>query len=1248
MVFEHVVPALFSYGAGGVLGSGLDMLDSSNGLFGSIVAVTGDAHQAQVAQDIFRQEVRIERSLRVREDIRDAHRLMIDNVQTQLLMGNIVLGVCFAVLIEGRPSDPIAAPVVVQELWALFSMWSVSLTILSVWYALHFQAGVSVDARRRLLEKHRICSPNDDVVGRLGGLPLLEKVAQLHQGGLDWFVQGPLRGWQGKNKQAEEATEQNMLEEGPDIEANPDDENLKRMIPRLPIADIRADARMALEAKMLQFNLDVERADRRDKEDPELEVDVWDGAAAWPPPIEHVGLGRPKKNGYPLTVRVGRGTRAWFNEERDALEPHHIVDLPDFLEECTLVRCTWEIPEPCNRRSLRLMVKGAATIYVAAQWPKRDRSEAYRAQGPPPVWRDKELPVLKRGAYRRPSEDGILSGTQTTNEHFGEDSPIDFQRVEGFSIQVSKGKLELPIYRAVLAEPDRNGWREVKLTFKFEDAFEAPIVILREGQILTSEEDWPVNEFLAEVDKIQPLRDHSYRYMCHGLLNLMLAAFFGHLGRVLTDRPWPICFKEIVLISCAMLPAVLFATFPDQMMMRVLNVDAPLLTDHQASKRKQLVQHMRAFAGATTAQSWPRGQSFDSTESDAQITEITGIAMGDEVLKSPQRNPDARTPASKDPLSPRELLAASDRSRSRLSLPRSASRGSCSTARTPSSSAAKTRTQPVRTVTWTSTDLDLEEGGPPQLPPERSEKDIASSRSLWCCSGVGGAAVDTNGTEWCPADSRADDEEAEICCSPTGTRFAVVRQQTALRKQKSVRLPAEDLDPNTSEGEASPADDGIASHAPSYWSMMDDARSDVSEDKKWFSRCVPRLPERCTQLLNGLTRLDVFRRMIQVLWLLSISWIVSPLVAQGFDLTEIGAAGRASSTALSPIWLEQEVAWPSPFFTPSAMVLRGDTLWVAADWLLLAVPARTGSASPVTPTQRWRLPVAAVGLINPSMLNGDHEVDAHDNESQNVMFVAGSTELQSIIVDEDSAVGSTPMSLESHSVGRGLMDMFATSAVRTSSLQGQPIELPSEVSLHGSPQAVAAASLPGLGKDIVAVAPPTGGVYLSAAASLLSNKTSAKTALQVAVWAPQHVPAAPKEFVAGEFAAAPTAPVAKALHLCVDGSGCGAGGPVLWAVESPSNASSHYLCLTAVSLSSGRLLGSWNWPPVASFAASPPPSTALPAALAGNATHLIGITSRHGSSAPVVVVARYSDILESQLSDAGVCAHSAREHTAAR
>jgi len=562
MALAGVLPALGHCGAT-LASGGLQGADTTNGLFGSVVAVTGDAHQAQVAQDIFRQEVRIERSLRVREDIRDAHKLMIENVQTQLLMGNIVLGICFAVLIEGRPSDPEKAPVLVQELWAIFAVWAVSLSFLSVWFALQFQNVVSLSARKRLLEKHRICTPNDEVVGRMGGLTLAEKVSQLHQSGLNQ-LSGLISSTTGYESFRETAIEQlSKLEplqplhlcSGPPpqgdlragglemgmVDAAQDLPLRLPLAPQLPSRAVRSAIALLPEGGNPSYS---------DEEIPELFAKVsFDGS--WPT-VEEVRRQdlppRQRIHGKPVLVRSARGVRAWFDGDTKELSSHYIVDLPDFLVDETLVRCSWSFPERRHRRSVRLAVQGEANLYVAALSSPQDQPEAFRGQGPPPGWSQEELPVL--------------CGAST-----------EFQRVEGFSILLSEPrKLELPIYRAPLAEPDSTGWCKIKLTFEFKGRFEAPILILRRGRVLTAEEDWPVREFLNELEEVQPLREHSLHYMGYGLMNLILAAAFAHLGRVLTDRPWPSCEREVIVVFCAFFPALIFALQPETLMNYLFNL----------------------------------------------------------------------------------------------------------------------------------------------------------------------------------------------------------------------------------------------------------------------------------------------------------------------------------------------------------------------------------------------------------------------------------------------------------------------------------------------------------------------------------------------------------------------------------------------------------------------------------------------------------------------------------------------------
>eukprot|EP00930_Biecheleria_cincta_P106230 TRINITY_DN9955_c0_g1_i1.p1 TRINITY_DN9955_c0_g1~~TRINITY_DN9955_c0_g1_i1.p1 ORF type:complete len:1062 (+),score=163.51 TRINITY_DN9955_c0_g1_i1:219-3404(+) len=584
MVLAEACGAVFCHGAS-------NAADISNSLFGSVVAVTGDAHQAQVAQDIFRQEVRIERSLRIREDIRDAHKLMIENVQTQLLMGNIVLGICFMVLIEGKPSDPILEPVLVQEMWAVFTVWAVSLSFLSVWFALQFQEVVSLSARKRLLEKHRVCTPNDEVVGRMGGGNIAEKVSQLHQGGLN-----RLSGFLAANSLYEsvkaachDGVDGKTAEAGDVHMAANDLADIKSSMPKSPALPVLAPSQPCIGSHFHRYS---------DSELPDLNVKVsFDGSS--PSIIKSVerrdgrAFRRQWSLGEPVAVRACRGTRAWFDEDHQDLSSQYVADLPDFLVDETLIRCNWYMPEPKLRRSVRIAVQGEATLYVSALWTKS--GDFLGVHGPPADWNPEEIPLLRGGA--------------------------DFQRVEGFSVLLSGRKFELPVYRAVLAKPDSSGWCNAKLTWRFKDSFEAPLIILRKGRVLTSEEDWPVREFLNELDAIQPLREHSMRYMGYGLTNLFCAAFLAHLGRILTDRPWPQCSRELAIILCAFLPALTFSFQSEALMRWLFNLKLP--------------RHLMDLAAHTTA-------SHEPTTPRAKTSQWKSIeADNDSRNTSPRYNADS-------------------------------------------------------------------------------------------------------------------------------------------------------------------------------------------------------------------------------------------------------------------------------------------------------------------------------------------------------------------------------------------------------------------------------------------------------------------------------------------------------------------------------------------------------------------------------------------------------------------------------
>merc|ERR1719265_2881536 len=109
----------------GFLGSkAREFVDFSNDILNNVVSITGDAHQARVAQDIFRQEVRYERSLQIREDIRDQRKVMLESVTSYLFFGSIILAASFVTLIEGFP--PLGTSRAVLLWWLLFGVWAVT------------------------------------------------------------------------------------------------------------------------------------------------------------------------------------------------------------------------------------------------------------------------------------------------------------------------------------------------------------------------------------------------------------------------------------------------------------------------------------------------------------------------------------------------------------------------------------------------------------------------------------------------------------------------------------------------------------------------------------------------------------------------------------------------------------------------------------------------------------------------------------------------------------------------------------------------------------------------------------------------------------------------------------------------------------------------------------------------------------------------------------------------------------------
>lgn len=1181
--------------AGRFLGAGLDGLDITNSLFSSLVAITGDAHQAQVAQDIFRQEVRIERSLRIREDIRDAHKLMIENVQTQLLMGNIVLGVCFAVLVEGRPSDPDRAPVIVQELWATFSVWAIAMTFVSIWFALRFQEIVSTMARKRLLEKHRICMPNDEVVGRMGGLSLAQQVARLHQEGLNRLTQflTSTASYENPSEFAKSWLSAGIgAGDGDDIE-RPVARKLQAIInhalsPCQPevagrcgscqqfLARCRCSELTVVDSNSAMQDIDPEasasaaastRAVHSDSSVSALtaqtksggltsfgsgasnahslrEDDAGEDHVIMEQVIRDTGVWQQlapelnlevcfNKSSQPVeTVRAGRGTQAWYDDsdkpgdssewstdcprERDfdksKLMDAVIVDMPDFLVDEALVRCPWQLLHDSDNKgfaTVHIRVEGAATLYVAAQWPER-QSGAYRGFGPPQKWPEKQMPKLLKGAYK----------------FKGKEKTMKFHRVEGFSIYVSKGKMELPIYRCALDNPDSSGWLDAKLQFRFSEAAVAPIIIARHGQITTSEEDWPVTEFIRELDEIQPLREHSMHYMSLGLLNLLLGAFFAHLGRVLTDRPWPACQKEVIVMLLALLPALLFSADSHRIMRMLFSVD---ITSRSYEKASNTI----------AAGSLPEAHIEHAGQKDEEIPEKLTESPG--TLSNDAEKID--TVQSIDGHIEDQTKAARGLASSMSNGPAAGFLGGC-----------------VAMKSCNAVEADA------------VELQVVQDNGAPDCPGIKLSALDTDSQRTPP---RRDGGFAVDLLERTSS-------PNSKSSRKSLNSDEDSEDDLDAEAEREKHRRVSSASIGSVETLEGSSTTSQGSRNAW---CFSPLPIWCTRLV-------LFKIAVMVLQVSSILWLFAGFL---WDPTLRGSdddIGKTSDQHCWPSgsWLSQKVDWPSPFFSPTAAALSPDgALWVASDWLLYRV------GSPGRESQRVRVPAAARGLF----------MSVSGNASR--LAVAGQEAVHSIGLP--GALANASQAKTRQSALRGMVAMADPAAVPIGRVLALPSALPGPItSAASAPLPATAAGAPS-SLDVVAVASADAGeVFLLAAVDLaqLANGHASSGDLAVAVRVP----------LTREASAS-----IQALHLCTDTTtGCGAGQPVLWAVIAERRES--IVSLLAYGLETGEVLARLPWP-----RGHP---QARPLALAGNTTHLIAVARcGAGASPPVVLSATYGSLLAS-------------------
>eukprot|EP00927_Polykrikos_kofoidii_P060699 TRINITY_DN55624_c0_g1_i1.p1 TRINITY_DN55624_c0_g1~~TRINITY_DN55624_c0_g1_i1.p1 ORF type:complete len:1099 (-),score=195.51 TRINITY_DN55624_c0_g1_i1:82-3378(-) len=473
-------------------------------VFGSLVAVTGDAHQAKTAQDVFRHQVRYDRSVQIREDIRDVNKMMIESVQIHITMGSIILGVCFSMSIEGYPSDECARAV--KAIWLLHALWSVTFTIIALWLALRFQMRTSAGARERLLLRHRYRVPDDLVVGRMGGHYVVNKVANMH----NWImsVMSGVTTFEGEKEQSEEDSD------GP-------------ISPRQSPVPLRVEVSGVPQA----------RADR----------------------AYHVDLGNGACDTVPVDAEpMRKGMNCWLHASGRGYSTHTTLDVPFFLFGETLVRMPWEVS--ADAKPLRLRVYDKATLYIAAQCPPVGAASSQARVGVVVAglrktialdgqvldWPCDLLPVATAGFHE--SWRGEISGVG------------EFQRVHGSSIYVSRTDLEIPLYKMVLDEPNQAGFVDLELTWNCKVGCEALIVVLRKGHVHCREEDWPLAEFNSEIRRIMPLRNYSGLFLRVGVVCLVVAAFCmlfaRYEQRYLDGGDRPVWWFESVVAMVAFIPAI--------------------------------------------------------------------------------------------------------------------------------------------------------------------------------------------------------------------------------------------------------------------------------------------------------------------------------------------------------------------------------------------------------------------------------------------------------------------------------------------------------------------------------------------------------------------------------------------------------------------------------------------------------------------------------------------------------------------
>lgn len=583
----------------------------ANSVMSNVISVTGDAHQAQTAQDVFRADIRHELSLMVREDMRDVHDLMIETVTTHSTMGSIVLGVGFAILIEGYVET--GSPPKLIEFWALFTSWALLLTILALLLVNYFQTIIKNKVREHLLLKHRIYTPSDGRISRLGGMSMVDRFSHAHYVVLDalvdlipnnWLLRSPhmedtypddvadapsgrssVRFARSPTPGAHEAVRDDRSGQGSNRGAS--FSTLRRALSHSAFGDgyLRTLAQRRTSMLARAAAIGIATGEELEEDGPLVQLDP----PPWCPCQDELYGAAEVRNCCSLAngfiIEAQPGVKAWYGPGPNGrcefhMTEHRLSELPGFLENAALVRQSWAFATG-GQSAIQLTVRDEATMYIACR-PLRLPEEEEEAAGGV----SEQLvtaTVSARSAVSRASNiSGRSSATSASSavaqvaevvggpgtvrallpgefpQVFinGQPLPVErnFERVDGFGVFIDTHLERLPIYRLSLDWLPVTSYREpytISLTWQFQRSVEAPLVFLRRGWVCTSEEDFPKEMFLQEMEVFRPFLAYTSLYIKCGTSFLILAAFTMHLCRVLPLRPWPACASECSSVSLA-------------------------------------------------------------------------------------------------------------------------------------------------------------------------------------------------------------------------------------------------------------------------------------------------------------------------------------------------------------------------------------------------------------------------------------------------------------------------------------------------------------------------------------------------------------------------------------------------------------------------------------------------------------------------------------------------------------------------